>query len=147
MYSLICAWANGWANNRDVVKPRCHCAHYDVTVMTESVSMSWRPAVSTHGFDNHSPSTLVDTAHRDTRRLGRRRVLHSYKDYYMPRRNSHLGNLNVELSCRYISMHIHIYDIVYMMNQWIKYMELIWINLIWYNHTDITHHPQCQNRW
>ena len=33
MFSLICAWTNGWANNRyagDLRRPR---AHYDVTVM------------------------------------------------------------------------------------------------------------------
>ena len=33
MFSLICAWTNGWANNRDAGYLRCHCAHYDVTVM------------------------------------------------------------------------------------------------------------------
>ena len=30
MFSLICAWTNGWAKHRDL---RCHRAHYDVTVM------------------------------------------------------------------------------------------------------------------
>ena len=33
MFSLICAWTNGWANNRDAADLRCHHAHYDVTVM------------------------------------------------------------------------------------------------------------------
>ena len=33
MFSLICAWANGWANNRDAGNLRSHGAHYDVTVM------------------------------------------------------------------------------------------------------------------
>ena len=34
MFSVICAWTNGWANNRDAGDLRHHCAHYDVTLMT-----------------------------------------------------------------------------------------------------------------
>ena len=34
MISLIWAWTNGWANNRDTGYLRRHRAHYDVTVMT-----------------------------------------------------------------------------------------------------------------
>ena len=33
MFSLICAWINGWVNNREAGELRRHCAHYDVTVM------------------------------------------------------------------------------------------------------------------
>ena len=33
MYSLICAWINGWINNREAGELRRHGAHYDVTVM------------------------------------------------------------------------------------------------------------------
>ena len=33
MFSLICAWTNGWANNRDAGDLRLHRAHYDVTVI------------------------------------------------------------------------------------------------------------------
>ena len=37
-FLLMCAWTNGWANNRDVGGLRRHRAHYDVTVMnTRSV--------------------------------------------------------------------------------------------------------------
>ena len=32
MFSLICAWENGWANNRDAGDLRCIRAHHDVTV-------------------------------------------------------------------------------------------------------------------
>ena len=32
MFSLICAWMNGWVNNRKAGDLRRHCAHYDVTV-------------------------------------------------------------------------------------------------------------------
>ena len=34
--SLICAWTNPWANNPDASDFRCHCTHYDVTVMIKS---------------------------------------------------------------------------------------------------------------
>ena len=34
MFSLVCAWTNGWANNRDACDLRRHCAHYDVNVMS-----------------------------------------------------------------------------------------------------------------
>ena len=30
MFFFICAWTNGWANNRDTSNLRCHCAHCDV---------------------------------------------------------------------------------------------------------------------
>ena len=33
MFSLICAWINGWLNNGDAVDLRRHRDHYDVTVM------------------------------------------------------------------------------------------------------------------
>ena len=33
MFSLICAWTNSWANNRDAWDLRCHHTHYDITVM------------------------------------------------------------------------------------------------------------------
>ena len=36
IFSLICAWINGWVNNREVGDLRHHRAHYDVTVMKVS---------------------------------------------------------------------------------------------------------------
>ena len=33
MFSLICAWINGWVNNRESGDLSRHRAHYDVTVM------------------------------------------------------------------------------------------------------------------
>ena len=33
MFSLICAWINGWVNNHEAGDLRRHHAHYDVTVM------------------------------------------------------------------------------------------------------------------
>ena len=37
MFSLIFVWTNGWENNRDAGDLRCHCTHYDVTVMIASL--------------------------------------------------------------------------------------------------------------
>ena len=37
MFSLICAWTNGWVNDRDAGDLRHHRAHYDVTVMTNNL--------------------------------------------------------------------------------------------------------------
>ena len=36
MFSLICAWTNGCANNRYYVALRRHCAHYGVTVKIDN---------------------------------------------------------------------------------------------------------------
>ena len=33
MFSLICAWINGWVNNREAGDLRCYRAHYDAIVM------------------------------------------------------------------------------------------------------------------
>ena len=33
MFSLICAWINGWVNNGEAGDLKRHRAHYDVTVM------------------------------------------------------------------------------------------------------------------
>ena len=33
MSSLICAWTNGWANNRGAGDLRCHGVHYDATAL------------------------------------------------------------------------------------------------------------------
>ena len=33
MFSLMCAWINGWVNNREAGDLRCHRVHCDVTVM------------------------------------------------------------------------------------------------------------------
>ena len=40
MFSLICAWTNGWVNNCDAGDLRRHPAHYDVIVMY-FINSSW----------------------------------------------------------------------------------------------------------
>ena len=47
MFSLICAWTNGWANNQDAGDLRRHRAHYDVTVMDYQIGHSTHKSVST----------------------------------------------------------------------------------------------------
>ena len=37
MFSLVCAWTNGSANNQDASDLRLHRAHYDVTLMNNSL--------------------------------------------------------------------------------------------------------------
>ena len=34
MFSLVCAWTNGWVNHRDAGDLKRHRAHYDFTVVT-----------------------------------------------------------------------------------------------------------------
>ena len=43
MFSLICAWMNNWANNREAGNLRRHGAHYDVTVMAYNCLQISRP--------------------------------------------------------------------------------------------------------
>ena len=38
MFSLICAWTNGWVNNQDAGDLMCHRAQYDVTVMVPNIN-------------------------------------------------------------------------------------------------------------
>ena len=51
MFSLICAWINGWVNNREACDLRRHWAHYDVTVMM------WN-ACPIHLFSHYSGASL-----------------------------------------------------------------------------------------
>ena len=44
LLSLICAWINGWVNNREAGDFRRHRGHCDITVMTQSVGSPWEPA-------------------------------------------------------------------------------------------------------
>ena len=63
MFSFICAWTNGCANNRDAGDLRRHRAHYDVTVMLYSYTTmisavgcqnigKWFIAIVDHNFGN-----------------------------------------------------------------------------------------------
>ena len=41
MFSLICAWTNGWVNNQVIVDLRRHGANYDVIVMRWQPLCAW----------------------------------------------------------------------------------------------------------
>ena len=41
VFSLICAWINGWVNNREASDLRRYRAHYDVTVM-KRLAATWQ---------------------------------------------------------------------------------------------------------
>ena len=41
MFSLICAWMNGWVNSREDGDLRRHLTHYDTTVMQSHCFMIW----------------------------------------------------------------------------------------------------------
>ena len=41
MFSLFCAWTNGWVNNRDPGDLRRHRAHYDINVMEYEQTRRW----------------------------------------------------------------------------------------------------------
>ena len=51
LFSLICAWTIGWANNRDASDLRRHSCHYYVTVMRISIIWLWHG----HGFSIIGP--------------------------------------------------------------------------------------------
>ena len=54
LFSLICAWTNGWVNNRDAGNLRCHCAHYDVTEMLNAWRVTWNGTnYSQQGLEAH----------------------------------------------------------------------------------------------
>ena len=54
MFSLICAWINGWINNREAGDLRCQHAHCDVTLMifdTRRTTVTYRQVVMYLIFD------------------------------------------------------------------------------------------------
>ena len=57
MFSLICAWANGSANNRDAGDLRRHGIHYDVTLWTLDIQGSYL-------FNSLAPGTHVYLFHK-----------------------------------------------------------------------------------
>ena len=52
MFSLTCAWTNGWANNRDDGDLTCHRTYCDVTIM------EWNRAVPSHNITQQRPNRM-----------------------------------------------------------------------------------------
>ena len=59
IFSLICAWTNGWINNRDAGDLRHHRTHYDVTVMVHFPRMT-----ETYSAITNYDSTTAAGSHR-----------------------------------------------------------------------------------
>ena len=53
MFSLICAWINGWVNNREAGDLKHHHAHYDVTLMTKLNIKRWKSTQRTNWRNKH----------------------------------------------------------------------------------------------
>ena len=51
MFSLICAWLNGWVNNREAGDLRRHCAHNDVIIMFFFVKISIHGTVQSQDWE------------------------------------------------------------------------------------------------
>ena len=79
MFSLICAWINGWVNNGEAGDLRRHHAHYDGTVMhshatlakhlpKSSITMHWHVNVVSASGDPNSLNWRWQTLGRQQRR-------------------------------------------------------------------------------
>ena len=56
MFSLNCAWTNGWVNNRDAGDLRHHCVPYNITLMRVPVICVKRRVWLLHAIEyNHWP--------------------------------------------------------------------------------------------
>ena len=73
MFSLICAWMNGWANNREDGDLRCHRTHYDVIVMSTAVIVWY--------VHNALPSMQ---AAKHVYRLSKLQLLETYESFQSP---------------------------------------------------------------
>ena len=88
IFPLICAWMNGWVNNREAGDLRHHCAHYDVTVMLSGFQSSrWAVCcclfydfdviMLLNRIDNRQPNTHSVTSHlRRCRKKSARWLVH-----------------------------------------------------------------------
>ena len=61
VFSLIHAWTNGWVNNHAAGDLRRHCAHYDVTVLIESIKTTSVETVNTGILDKNKEHYLRST--------------------------------------------------------------------------------------
>ena len=57
-FSLIYVWTNSWVNHRDAGDLRCHCIHYDVTVML-ACKWEWHSLSSIHHNASHRQCWLI----------------------------------------------------------------------------------------
>ena len=88
--SLICAWTNGWANNRDDGGLRHHHAHYDVTVMAMFIGSHITICINGYPVNTY----LVETCGINQRRLNPVWLMHNvYWHLHMSMMTSSNGNI------------------------------------------------------
>ena len=63
IFSLICAWINGWVNNRKAGALRHYRAHYDVTVMQTQYSPYQHAAVAWPVIQNRQGDVQINNTH------------------------------------------------------------------------------------
>ena len=63
MFSLICAYMNGWVNNGEAGDLRCHRAHYDVTVMCFLLFFQCSELLSTKWMKSGLSITWINKCH------------------------------------------------------------------------------------
>ena len=80
--SLIFAWTNSLANNGDAGDLRCHCAQYDVTVMSQSKILSWYyahwPGYRPSQWSHSNYSNRVISGYGKTNKVYYCNVVHIY---------------------------------------------------------------------
>ena len=59
MFSLNCAWINGWVNNREAGDLRRHRAHYDVIVMYKASVLLNQPYYTIIANISHHPGRIL----------------------------------------------------------------------------------------
>ena len=105
MFSSICAWINGWVNNREAGDLRRHRAHYDVTWWDTDVAPARRQAVVAINDDTVPPrkyaslgQTRKNYVSRSMDMLNPRHQIISWPQFVF---NQHLTNKCVLLSFLY----------------------------------------------
>ena len=83
MLSLICAWTNGWAKNRDAGDLRHHGAHYDVTVTKRSARKQTSPHFYDFFFILSCGCYNLDNFQHNQWRKFRQMIIHFPCDKYM----------------------------------------------------------------
>ena len=80
---LICAWINGWANNRAAVDLRRHRAHCDVTLMYMILMyMVLKYLHETYGFSQYEFFLIISLMDRDTHNITTiANISHHYRSY------------------------------------------------------------------
>ena len=74
MFSLICAWADGWVNNRNAGDLRCHHVHCDFTIMQDNniqhlYNFNQSPLIVNRSLRNEFQGNLNKTQHSAVKKI------------------------------------------------------------------------------